>query len=225
MKYVMLLLFAVFLTGCNKAPVKKNEKPVARVFGKFLYESDLRGVVPSGISESDSSSAVKDFVEKWVRNQLLLNKAELNLTDQEKDVDQQIDNYRSSLLIYAYQQNYLRQKLDTLVTDKEIEDYYKANQSNFVLGEPMMKGLFIKLPVNAPEIYKLRQWYRAEDTESIKKLEGYCFAHAKVYDHFNESWVNLNEVLRMMPSGTGLMKTRFNTVNIWRSEITITTIF
>ena len=52
----------------------------------------------------------RDFIEKWVRNQLLLNKAEINLTDEEKNVELQIENYRSSLLIYAYQQSYLRQK-------------------------------------------------------------------------------------------------------------------
>ena len=99
------------------------------------------------------------------------------------------------------QQSYLRQKLDTLVEDNEIEEYYKDNQSNFVLGEPLMKGLFIKIPTSAPEIYKLRQWYRSDNTENIKKLEGYCFRYAAVYDHFNEGWVNLNEVLRMIPSG------------------------
>ena len=48
---------------------------------------------------------------------LLLNKAELNLTDEEKNVEQQIENYRSSLLIYAYEQSYIRQHLDTVVTD------------------------------------------------------------------------------------------------------------
>ena len=102
--------------------------------------------MPVGISSTDSASVVKDFIEKWIRNQLLLNKAEINLTEGEKDVQAQIENYRSSLLIYAYQQSYLRQELDTLVGDQEIENYYKENQSNFVLGEPLMKGLFIKLP-------------------------------------------------------------------------------
>jgi hypothetical protein len=198
--YLLLIGLAIIIPGCNKAPVNKNEKPLARVYDNYLYRSDLSAVIPAGISSADSASVAKDFIEKWVRSQLLLNKAENNLTDDEKNIDLQIENYRSSLLIYAYQQSYLLQKLDTVVNDKEIEDYYKANQSNFILGEPLMKGLFIKLPVNAPEIYKLRQWYRSDDTENIKRLEGYCYNHATVYDHFNESWVNLNEVLRMMPS-------------------------
>jgi len=201
MKYFLPVLMLLFLTGCSKNPVKSTEKPLARVYDKYLYPNDLNGVVPVGISSTDSASVVKDFIEKWIRNQLLLNKAEINLTDGEKDVQAQIENYRSSLLIYAYQQSYLRQELDTVVGDQEIENYYKENQSNFVLGEPLMKGLFIKLPAKAPEMYKLRQWYRSDDAENIKRLEGYCFKYAAVYDHFNEGWVNLNEVLRMIPSG------------------------
>ena len=93
--------------------------------------------------------------------------------------------------------------LDTVVTDKEIEDYYKENKSNFILNGPLMKGVFIKIPVNAPDVYKVRQWYRSDDPENIKSLEGYCFKHATVYDHFNEGWVKLNEVLRMIPAVPG----------------------
>ena len=203
-KLPYLLIIICLSAACGRSTLKKDEQPLARVYDKYLYMSDLKGVVPAGISGTDSASLVKDFVEKWIRNQLLLNKAEINLTDEEKNVEQQMESYRSSLLIYAYQQGYLQQNLDTVVTDAEIEAYYNDNQSNFLLGEPLMKGTFIKLPANAPEIYKLRQWYRADDPESIKNLEGYCYEHADVYDHFNEGWVNLNEVLRMMPQGGGV---------------------
>jgi Fe-S cluster biosynthesis and repair protein YggX len=172
-------------------------------------------VIPAGISASDSATIAKDFIEKWVRNQLLLNKAELNLTDAEKDVELQMESYRSSLLIYAYQQSYLRQSLDTVVTDKEIEEYYDQNRSNFILSESMFKGLFIKVPVTAPEMYKLRQWYRSDDAESIKNLEGYCFQYASIYDDFEESWVKLSEVLRMMPANGG----SYETILQWRKYL------
>jgi hypothetical protein len=198
-KYLILIISAGLLTACNKSPEKKEGKLLAKVYDKFLYSDDLKGVIPAEISDSDSASLARDFIEKWIRNELLLNKAEMNLSDEEKDVEQQINNYRSSLLIYAYQQRYLGQNLDTVVTNQEIEAYFKANQSNFLLGEPLMKGFFIKVPVNAPDVHKLRQWYRSDDKETMNKLEGYCFAHATVYDHFNDGWVNQNEVLRMIP--------------------------
>jgi hypothetical protein len=203
MKLSIYLILSVILTGCAKPTPKVAEKPMARVLDHYLYKSDMAGFVPAGISGADSIAMVRDFKERWIRNQLLLNKAELNLTDEEKNVEQQIESYRSSLLIYAYEQSYIRQHLDTVVTDTEIENFYKENQSNFILNGALMKGVFIKIPVKAPDAYKVRQWYRSDNPENIKSLEGYCFKHATVYDHFNDGWVKLNEVLPMIPAVPG----------------------
>jgi len=200
MKYLSILIVLSVLMSCSKRPESKNERPLARVYNNYLYPSDLKEVIPVGIAASDSVSVVRDFIEKWIRNQLLLNKAEINLSDAEKDVRLQMESYRSSLLIYAYQQSYLRQKLDTVVTDKEIEDYYKQNSSNFILNGAMFKGIFVKVPVTAPEIWKLRQWCRSDDPESVKNLEGYCFEHAAAYNDFGEDWVKLNDILLMLPA-------------------------
>ncbi len=200
---ISLLVMAVMLMGCTPKEVKVPERPLARVLDRYLYKSDITGGIPPGMSPDDSAAIARDFIEKWVRNQLLLNKAELNLTDKEKNVEQQIDNYRSSLLIYAYEQSYLRQNLDTIVSEKEVENYYRENQSNFILNESLMKGLFIKVPIKSPEIYKVRQWYRSDHPEHVKDLEGYCFKYATVYDHFNESWVKVNEVLPRIPAFYG----------------------
>jgi hypothetical protein len=185
--------------SCARHSVKPVEKPLARVLEHYLYRNDLAGVLPHNLPADDSATIVKDLIEKWVRNQLILNKAELNLTDEEKNVELQIENYRSSLLIYAYEQSYIRQNLDTVITDKEVEDYYKENQSNFILNESMMKGTFVKVPVKAPEIYRVRQWLRSENPENMMKLEAYCFKYASAYDHFNDEWVKMNEILPMIP--------------------------
>jgi hypothetical protein len=202
-KILQLAIFTFLIAGCTSHPESKNDKPVARAYENYLYTSDLSGVIPAGTSAADSATLAKDYIEKWIRNQLLLNKAEINLTEAEKDVELQIESYRSSLLIYAYQQSYLRQNLDTVVSDKELEDYYNQNKSNFILSESLFKGLFIKVPVTAPETYKLRQWYRSDDPESIKNVEAYCFQHAAVYDDFEENWVKIDEVLRMLPDNGG----------------------
>jgi len=200
MKLPIYLILSVVLIGCARPTAKVAEKPLARVLDHYLYKSDLAGFIPSGITGADSLSMVRDFKERWIRNQLLLNKAELNLTDEEKNVEQQIENYRSSLLIYAYEQSYIRQHLDTVVTESEIENFYKENQSNFILNGALMKGIFIKIPVKSPDAGKVRQWYRSDNPENIKSLEGYCFKYATVYDHFNDGWVKLNEVLPMIPA-------------------------
>jgi len=199
----VLWMMVILAGGCGRKMASSTEKPLARVLDHYLYRSDIAGVVPSGLPADDSASMARDFIERWVRNQLMLNKAELNLTDDEKNVEQQMENYRSSLLIYAYEQSYIRQNLDTVVSFPEIETFYKENQSNFILNEAILKGVFIKVSSHAPEVYKVRQWYRSDNPQNIKELEAYCFKHATVYDHFNDRWIKVNEVLPMIPAVSG----------------------
>lgn len=205
MRSPLLMITVICLLSCGHQTGESREQPLARVFNNYLYPSDLKGVVNAGVSGNDSIAVVNDFIEKWIRNQLLLDIAERNLTEQEKDVRHEIENYRISLLIYAYQQSYLHQKLDTVVNESEIKSWYKENQASFILNQPMMTGVFIKLPVNAPEIYRVRQWYRSDNSENIKLLEAYCFKNAKVYDHFNDNWVSVSDVLRTIPADNQLL--------------------
>jgi hypothetical protein len=45
------------------------------------------------------------------------------------------------LLIYKYEEQMLRDRLDTVVSDAEIEQYFNQNASNFVLEENIVKAL------------------------------------------------------------------------------------
>src|SRR4030042_4092433 len=169
-RFASLILFVILLS-CKNDIRLPEEKPVARVLDKTLTVADMQEIFPEGVSPEDSVQIAKNFIEKWVRQQLLLNKAELNLTEDEKDVKEQIENYRSSLLIYKYEQILMKQRLDTTIRSEEIEEYYNQNTSNFLLNQNIVKSIYIKVPRSAPEIYKLRQWYRSDDPESLKNLE------------------------------------------------------
>lgn len=199
MRLQMLIFLPALMLSCGSNPKNEKNKAIARVLDNYLYSDDLASAMPYGLSPNDSASFASDYIEKWIRNQLILNKAEQNLTDEEKNVDQQIQNYRTSLLIYTYEQSYVRQKLDTVVTEEEMETYLHDNPNNFLLRETMIKGSFIKVPSTAPDIYRLRQWCRSEDPADEVNIEEYCFQYAEKYEHFNDGWVNLSEVLDLLP--------------------------
>jgi len=201
-KIAWLVLLTVILS-CTENSRHLEEKPIARVLDKTLTPSDMKGIFPEGVSAEDSTQIAKNFIERWVRQQLLLNKAELNLTEDEKNVKEQIENYRSSLLIYKYEQSLLKQKLDTVISHKEIEEHYHQNPSNFLLNRDIVKSIYIKIPRSAPEIYKLRQWYRSDEPESIKNLEAYCYQHAETYEFFDETWVDFSKLLDKIPIQIG----------------------
>ena len=196
-----LILFAVILSfvTCSDFKRKSGEKPVARAFDKYLYPNDINDIMPANISASDSVIAARDYIEKWIKKQLLLNKAEINLTEEEQNVDKQIENYKTSLLIYKYEQSLIEQKLDTFISFQEIEEYYNENSSNFMLNDNLVKALFLQVPRTSPEIWKIRRWYRSANEEDIKKLENYCYQYATKYDFFDDSWVYFSEIGKSLP--------------------------
>ena len=130
----------------------------------------------------------------------MLQRAELNIsTNQQKEINNQLEETRASLIIYQYEKQMINQKLDTIVEDDEISSYYNENLSNFVLDENIIKALFVKLSKDAPNISRVRNWYRSDRNEDLTELESYCFQFAEKYDYFDEDWISFDNLLREIP--------------------------
>ena len=202
-RYGYLLQGLILLSctlSCTQLEPRNRENPLATVVGKNLYPSDLKDIFPGNLSPEDSLLILQNYVDKWVKKQLILQKAELNLTEEQKDVRLQIEEYRSSLLIYKYEQNLILQKLDTLIPAEQIEDYYTENPSNFNLDRHIVKALFIKLPRDAPELWRVRQWYRSDREEDFRELESYCYLYGVNYDYFDDRWIPFTTISRALPN-------------------------
>jgi hypothetical protein len=194
------LFICALALSCKQLETRSRENPLAQVFETNLYPSDIRDIFPRNVSEEDSILILQNYVDKWVKKQLILQKAELNLTEEQKNVRQQIEEYRSSLLIYKYEQSLIIQKLDTLISDEEIEAYYLENPSNFNLDRHIVKALFIKLPLDAPELWRVRQMYRSDREEDFRELESYCYQYGAKYDYFDDGWTPFTTIARSLPN-------------------------
>ncbi len=197
--FCFLLLLPSFFYSCSRLENKNKEEPIARVYDKYLYPSDIIDIFPINHLPRDSLLILKNFIDNWIKKQLILYKAELNLTEEQKDVNKQLEEYRSSLLIYKYEQNLIKQKLDTIITEEEIENYYTENSSNFILDKNIVKAVFIKLPFEAPNLNLIRQLYRSEKEEDFQQLESYCYQYAIKYDYFDDQWVDFENILQELP--------------------------
>jgi len=200
--YRNLLLIAGILllaNGCSKFDSNKQEEPLARVFEEYLYPSDLSDAITPGTSSQDSLVIAKRFVETWVKDQLMLSRAEQALSEEQMDFEKQIEQYRLSLLIFSYRQKLLQQKLDTLVTEEEIQTYYEENVNNFMLNQDVIKGTFIKIPLSAPRVDELRRWSWNSRPEDLEQMEKYCISYADKFSDFNDSWVYFNSIKVQLP--------------------------
>lgn len=200
-RYIVLTLLTVaVLAACTESRRAPKEKPLARVQNQYLYPSDLRDIFSPGISPEDSQLIAHNYIEKWIRTRLLVLKAEEVLSDEQKDVQEEIESYRNSLLIFRLEQSLLRDKLDTVVTTSDVEKYFEENSGNFVLNQPVVKALYIKVRNSATDIDKLRGWLSSANDEDLEKLEDYGFKYADKFDFFNNEWVYLSDIVANLPA-------------------------
>lgn len=198
-KVSFFFLLIIFLFSCKSKDEKENDQVLAKVYDKYLYKSQIEGIVPKGLTGADSARIVSDHIDKWVRKQLLVALAEQNLSDDEKDVEDQIDDYRTSLLIFKYEQNIVHHKMDTNVSEQQINEYYQNNSSNFILNNPLSKGLYIQVPKSSDKVSDIRRLYRSDSPEDIKKLESVCFNNVTKYEYYDENWKYFNEIYQSLP--------------------------
>jgi hypothetical protein len=192
-----ILLLSIF--SCNQKKTKGDDIPVAKVEDKILYLQDMQHIFNKTQSTGDSAVIAKSYIDNWIKTQLLLKKAELNLTEDQLNIADQLEAYRSSLLIYKYEEQMVRDKVDTTVTKEEVEKYYADNNSNFVLSENLVKALFIKIPISAPENESLKRWYKSDQPIDVKNMEKYCYSNASKYSYFDEDWISFAYIQKQLP--------------------------
>jgi len=195
----ILFVFVLTFVGCKPSTDQVNDEPLVKIYDKSLTKGMVYRAIPNILSESDSVIFAQDFINRWIRSELLLSKAELNLTPEEKDVEHLLEEYRRSLLIHQYQQKLLEQKYSPLIKGSEISDYYTRMVDNFKLSEPIIKGIFVVVPKSAPNIDVLKKLYRSDKSEDIIKLEAYCFQNAKKYEVFLDHWLPIKDINSNLP--------------------------
>jgi hypothetical protein len=197
-----LILLLIFATSCSGFFKKKNERVLARVYDDYLYESELKGVVAPGTLSKDSLVITRSFIDNWIRQRLILQQAEKNLSGSQMDYTRQLENYKNSLTIYTYENELVRQKLDTLVTEEETQMYYDANQQNFLLKDNIVQMQYVKLPLKSAFSNQIKKLLNSADQDDKNKLADLCEKNAADYFLDNENWLLFNDVLKQIPIKT-----------------------
>ena len=195
--YTFIPLF--LLSSCSNSSSDSKEDPIARVGDVYLYPSDLKEITSKNSEQKDSAGITGKYINNWIHETLLLQQAEKNLTDDQKKFDKMVDDYRKSLITYEYESKLVKQKLDTIVNDDEIEKYYNENKSNFELKDNIIKVIYVKVRKNAPKVEKIKDWYRSNDTKDRDALSSYCHQYADNFYLDENTWLLFDDVLKEIP--------------------------
>lgn len=200
MRIVFMFLTFVVLLGAFKGSQPADTTDVlVSVKGRTLNRSEVNKLIPRGISSADSLLLAENFTKKWVKDVLVYDVALRNLGDEKEEVDKLVEEYRRSLVRYRYQERLVEEKLKTDIRESDKLNYYEENQKKFILDKGLIKGLFLKIPVDAPGLTDVKKWYKSTDVASLEKIEKYSVQNATIYEYFYDKWVDFDEVMDNIP--------------------------
>ena len=171
-----------FFTGDEIVAVAGSEK---------LYRSDLERVLPKGIPAEDSTRLAMQYIATWASDIVYVSIAEEQLSKSEKDVTKELEDYRKSLLKYRYEQLYVNERLDTAVTDSQVQDYYDAHQDKFMLQRPVVKARFLAIFSDSPAKEQIRRRMSSDDVNVLVEADSLAFSAAHRYVGWNDEWIDV----------------------------------
>ena len=196
MRYLWVrLILAMFFSACQGKKTEDKGEVVVSVYGKKLYKTDLENIVYEGISYHDSVVRAKVYIDKWVRNQLLIRQAENNLTPEQLDFSKRLEEYRNSLVINKYETELINQNLDAEVTEDQIYDYYNKNRAEFRMNRDIVQLAYVTLPNDSKKKWVFTKLFRDYDTLMIDSLTSLANQYAISYDFNIKEWHNFDEVI------------------------------
>ena len=197
--WLIAALATCFFSCGDEDSRSQNDTPVARVGDEYLYLSDLNGIVKSATSIEDSAQMAERYIDVWVSRKLLLDKAMQEMEVDQDELSRRVEEYKFQLVIYDYEKLYIQENLDTAITDTEVEAYYLANSDNFVLKKNIIQGIYLKIPNEAPQTSRLRQWFARWNDENKANVKDYALQFADDIQVEDSTWVPVDDVVANTP--------------------------
>jgi hypothetical protein len=208
--FIAMLLPAV---GCREMPIiGDNQRVLAKVKGVPLYEKELLNTLPKNPIHGDDSVALTEVaVRNWVGEQLKITEAEARFADDMGDIEKKVEAYRQNMLIQKLNQYYVSERLDTVVSEKEIEAYYNDHSAEYKLSNPKVKGRIVRFSEHYRQAQKLRDLLKTTTEDRMKDLQDICAKNGFELKEFSE-WTSWSDFVANLPVRQGVASERLMVV-------------
>ncbi len=195
-------LIGLFVIVCSCDFIKKSVDgtPIARVNENYLYQEDIEDILAEGISKEDSTLLVQNFINKWATQQLFVDGAKLNLSEEKQEAfNKLVVQYKNDLYSKAYIEALVKRSIDTTVPLNEAQQYYEANKEVFKLNEELLKFRYVHIDENIINYDDIRTRFKRYNDKDKKLLDSISIQF-KSYSFNDSIWIKLSHVIRKIPA-------------------------
>ena len=208
---MMLLMALAITTSCEfVSGLIHDDEVVAKLGGRKLYRTELEAFIPKGMSAEDSTNLALQYINTWATEQLFSDIAQEQLSKEEQDVSEELEDYRRSLLKFRYEQRYVNERLDTLVQNAEIDEYYHSHQDLFLLDVPIVKARFLDIMQDSPNLEMIKDKMSSDKVEDVEIADSLAYSSALRYEDSSEKWVDMVSFSRNFGTDYGTLLSKLD---------------
>ena len=207
--FVITILF--LLTGCQAIQsFIHDDKVVARVGKHKLYESEVNAYIPSGVSIADSTNLALQYINTWATDIIFSDMAQSQLSKTERDITAELEAYKRELLRFRYEQRFIGDRLDTLVTEDQMLDFYEKHKNLFTLDRPILKVRFVDILKNMDKKDQIIRLMSSNKPKDMDEVEGLANKYAIKYFDKSYEWMDAAVLAREFGTDYGHMLAKMN---------------
>lgn len=196
-RHLVTLALSCILVSCGfvERALYSDDEVVASVGQSVLRKSEVAEMISGGLSPEDSAGMAESIIRRWRLQHLMLRKAERELPSREKNLTRELEDYRRSLLVYRYEQMYVAERLDTSVSDMEVEDYYDANKEFFLASVPLLRGFFLKMSSDSPNLLQMKYKLKSLSEDDSEEMISLSMKVSYGYLNFYDTWISAYDLI------------------------------
>ena len=202
------LIICLVLTIFSACKNSESKDVIAEYKGAQLLKSEIPSELFDEKNSGDSSARLKQFVEKWIENQIIVQAAEETLSDEEKNKEKLINDYRNSLLVFEYHQKMVQNQMDTSVSEQEIQNYFNDNLGNYLLRKNIVKIKYLKISKTVADVNKIKKLIQNSSKENDALLLKYAEDKADNF-YLDSNWLFLDDITKEIPLNENYNQQRF----------------
>ena len=181
-----MLIVLPALSSCKAiSSFFRGDEVVAEVGSEKLYRSEIDQILPKGIAPEDSTRLAMQYIATWASDLVYISIAE-----------EELEDYRKSLLKYRYEQLYVNERLDTSVTDDQVQEYYEAHRDKFILARPVMKARYLAIFSDSPAKEQIKKRMSSSELDMLVEADSLAFSAAHKYTGWNDEWIDASVLAR-----------------------------
>ncbi len=192
--FIVSLFCFLLTTACSD-----NDPVVAQVDDSTLTSNEANILMEHLGYDTKDPKDWKIFLDLWTEQEAL--RLELKNIDPKlaKLSELRAQSFAGELSKYYLQELKINALLDTVISQKELENYYNEHKVEFELQDYLVQALYLKVPKGIKVEKDIKNHYVLKNDKDLGKINSYAKLYAEDFYFDDQQWIYFNDLTKDIP--------------------------